>query len=246
MTGLASRGVEAATADRSGAQPEQTGVVHDQLEGVFDDFSGHGTFIAGLIRQTCPDADLLVIQVMDSDGFVPESTMINASSSSRDRRAEGQRGGCRVDVVRLLPRGPDAAKTASLLQRAPGPGATKPGRSPSWSPRPATTPPIARMLPAGVHRHRQLISVGARNPNGTVALFSNAGTWVDTYWTGAQVFSTHARTPSTEPFSRRPAPSGTASCASRWTSMTSPAASPPGRGPPSPHRPSSVTACRCT
>ena len=35
-----------------------------------------------------------------------------------------------------------------------------------------------------------LVSVGARNPNGTVALFSNCGPWVEVYWTGAQVLST--------------------------------------------------------
>jgi subtilisin family serine protease len=46
------------------------------------------------------------------------------------------------------------------------------------------------MLPAAFTDIDELTSVGARNPNGTVALFSNAGTWVDTYWTGAQVFST--------------------------------------------------------
>ena len=36
----------------------------------------------------------------------------------------------------------------------------------------------------------RLTSVGARNPNGSVALFSNAGDWVDTYWVGAQILST--------------------------------------------------------
>jgi len=35
-----------------------------------------------------------------------------------------------------------------------------------------------------------LVSVGALNPNGTVALFSNIGPWVQTFATGAAVLST--------------------------------------------------------
>ena len=50
------------------------------------------------------------------------------------------------------------------------------------------------MYPAAFTTIERLISVGARNPNGSVALFSNAGPWVDTYWVGAQVISTAPRT----------------------------------------------------
>jgi serine protease len=38
-----------------------------------------------------------------------------------------------------------------------------------------------------------VVSVGALNPNGTVALFSNTGSWVRTYEPGAAVMSTMPR-----------------------------------------------------
>ena len=45
----------------------------DPLEGLIDPFFGHGTFIAGLIRQICPDADILSIKMMGTDGIVEEA-----------------------------------------------------------------------------------------------------------------------------------------------------------------------------
>ncbi|MEZ5096958.1 MAG: S8 family serine peptidase [Nocardioides sp.] len=52
-----------------------------------------------------------------------------------------------------------------------------------------------RALPAAYAGHPKLdgapvVAVGARNPNGTVALFSNTGSWVTTYAPGASVLST--------------------------------------------------------
>ena len=48
--------------------PSVTGVSDDPYEGVLDPDAGHGTFIAGLIRQNCPDADILAVRVMGGDG----------------------------------------------------------------------------------------------------------------------------------------------------------------------------------
>ena len=45
----------------------------DPLEGLIDPYFGHGTFIAGLMRQNCPDADLLSIKLMGNDGIVDGS-----------------------------------------------------------------------------------------------------------------------------------------------------------------------------
>jgi subtilisin family serine protease len=46
------------------------------------------------------------------------------------------------------------------------------------------------MFPAAFSRTIGLISVGAKNPNGSTALFSNSGDWVSAYETGASVIST--------------------------------------------------------
>ena len=54
--------------------PEVTGTLNSPLEGSLDSDAGHGTFIAGLIRQTCPDANILAVRVMYSDGVVEEAT----------------------------------------------------------------------------------------------------------------------------------------------------------------------------
>jgi hypothetical protein len=48
--------------------PEDTGDLTGPLDGIIDAVSGHGTFICGLVHQICPDADLLSIRVIHSDG----------------------------------------------------------------------------------------------------------------------------------------------------------------------------------
>ena len=61
-----------------GDEPEDTGRTVAPLEGSLDDYAGHGTFIAGILRQTCPEAEIVMIKVMGPDGFVPEETMVRA------------------------------------------------------------------------------------------------------------------------------------------------------------------------
>ena len=65
-----------------------------------------------------------------------------------------------------------------------------------------------------------IVSVGALNPNGTDALFSNAGPWVRAYAPGAAVMSTLPPR-SRAGWSRRRAPRPTCGCASRSTPTTS-------------------------
>jgi subtilisin family serine protease len=50
------------------------------------------------------------------------------------------------------------------------------------------------MYPAAFSTTIGLVSVGALNPNGTVALFSNSGDWVSTWERGAQLLSTQPTT----------------------------------------------------
>ena len=71
-----------------------------------------------------------------------------------------------------------------------------------WSPPPATTPPAGRccrpgsapirngQLLTGRHDTVPLVSVGALNPDGSVALFSNGGDWVACHSPGAALVST--------------------------------------------------------
>src|SRR6185295_1199920 len=73
------------------------------LDGMLDMFAFHGTFIAGLIRQVCPDADILPIPVVHPDGVIVESELMTALDQVLQLamlHAAGQ-GGCPVDVVSL-------------------------------------------------------------------------------------------------------------------------------------------------
>src|SRR5262249_40906429 len=63
---------------------------------------GHGTFIAGLIRQGCPEADILSIPVMDNDGLAEESEILNALLALFKRHAYGQDNNVPEDVIDVL------------------------------------------------------------------------------------------------------------------------------------------------
>lgn len=54
------------------AYPDQYGA----LDGGIDNYSGHGTFIAGLILQACPDATILPWRAVNSEGPVVEADLI--------------------------------------------------------------------------------------------------------------------------------------------------------------------------
>ncbi len=177
----------------------------DPLEGLIDPFFGHGTFIAGIVRQTCPDARLLSIKIMDNDGIVEEADLINAlgfvhqrqqnaRTNSRDEELidvlslslgyyhESSEAGIRYDDT--LHQALDALGQLGVLVVAAA------GNN-------ATTRPL---LPAGFTPFRDgvlppdtavsLISVGALNPDGGVSLFSNGGDWISCYSPGAALVST--------------------------------------------------------
>ena len=165
----------------------------DPLEGLIDPFFGHGTFIAGLVRQTAPTRDLLSVKLMGNDGIVEEADLINAlgstCTSARSRPGSRRPTAELIDVVSLslgyYSRGDPTreSSTTAMLREAVDALA---GSASSWSPRPGTTPPT-RPAARGVHalpRRRPragwrspapLVSVGALNPDGSIALFSNGG-----------------------------------------------------------------------
>ena len=52
--------------------PEAHGALSDPMTGPWPAHAGHGTFIAGLLRQICPEAMITVLRVMNANGVVPE------------------------------------------------------------------------------------------------------------------------------------------------------------------------------
>jgi subtilisin family serine protease len=185
---------------------ENTGVVEHPLEGVLDPYSGHGTFIAGLIHQECPDADILSIRVMPSEGAVPEHVLLDALQLLVVRQHDALANGRAEDVIDVVSLSlgyyheqvGDAAIDPLLYQPiralgemgvmvvvAAGNDATSRPMFPA-----AFAPYRGGYVPAPDPACVPVVSVGARNPDGTIALFSNEGPWVTCLESGAAVVST--------------------------------------------------------
>lgn len=170
--------------------PERTGAVSDPLNGGLDAAAGHGTFVAGIVRQRCPQATIMAIPVLDASGHAEEHVVLTALG----RLAEARRASeYRVDVVNLsmgyYPETPGLLGVQSPLAAALA-GLTRLGvEVVAAAGNDATTAPF---LPAAlVDRVAGVHSVGALNPDGrSVALFSNGGAWVREHAVGAAVVST--------------------------------------------------------
>ena len=181
--------IVAAAADREGLIP-------NPMSGALGTHSGHGTFIAGLIRQTCPEAKIVALAVMGSDGIVPETSLTDALDVLVKK--ETAEPGWIDAVVLSLGYYSETAEDLSyssglesiLLQLgrlgvavfcAAGNDATS---RPSY--------------PAAFARGREyrensdivpLSSVAALNPDGTLAAFSNYGSWVTAAAPGVNLVS---------------------------------------------------------
>ena len=187
--------------------PEVTGVLVDPYEGSLDSDAGHGTFIAGIIRQLCPDADILAVRVMASDGVVAEGDLLDSVAAVLQRQRIAQtlgRPDLAIDVLSLSlgyyhEQPDDAAFDPMLLAPLVELGAcgvavvASAGNDATARPMfpAAFTPYPGGIVPKADPNVVPLMSVGALNPNWqTVALFSNGGQWVRCYRPGASIVST--------------------------------------------------------
>ena len=185
--------------------PEVKGDVSGPFDGELDAAAGHGTFIAGIIRQQCPDARILSVRVADSQGDVLEGTFMYAVRMLVQSMATPDtEGGRKIDVLNLslgyyheTPADKQFDRTLNELLVA----ARRHGCAVVCSAGNESTDRPS--FPAALWRWKDAdfvvddpfdaaphISVGALNPNNTMALFSNLGEWVHTYAPGAAVVST--------------------------------------------------------
>lgn len=181
--------------DQPATDPEANPSLALPLDGIFDDVAGHGTFIAGIVLQECPDAQILPVRVADGNGVILENELIGAlgrllclmeTSDVEQRR--------KVDVLNLsfsyYHETPDDPKTVSevtsLLARIRDHGCVVVCSAGNEATDRPTFP--AALEAAQPDRH---LSVGALNPaNHSVALFSNVGAWVKTWAPGVSILST--------------------------------------------------------
>jgi hypothetical protein len=165
-------------------------------DGTIDVFAGHGTFVAGLVHQVAPEAQLLSMQVMDASGFFPGGAVESALAWLLDRvRGSGEF----VDILCLAfgyyEDSPmqDEHTTAlrSLLGELGDLGVqvvVAAGNDVTEAPTyPAA---FARLAEQGSRPRTPLVSVGATNPDGTPAEYSNRGSWVEVWEQGTAVVST--------------------------------------------------------
>jgi len=177
--------------------PWDAPVTENPLVGELGPALGHGTFIAGIVRQVAPKARVLAVRVIHSDDVCYEGDVLCALRHLATRialAADGDPAGM-VDVVSLsfgyfAESAADLVLTSGLWRAievlldlgvvvvsAAGNYATSRPFYPAAFARQAAAVPV--------------ISVGALNPNGTKAVFSNDGDWVTAWAPGAAVVSAY-------------------------------------------------------
>ncbi len=198
--------VEGEDAESSGDQPRQvirhawdTPITANPLIGELGAAEGHGTFIAGIVRQVVPDARVLAIRVMHSDDVVYEGDLICALSMLVNRIAVAQASDSdkMVDVVSLSlgyfseSAGDEALSVPlwQLIEALLDMGVVVVAAAGNYSTSRRFYPAAFAQRPASPGQV-PLISVGALNPNGSKAIFSDGGHWVTAWASGGAVVST--------------------------------------------------------
>jgi subtilisin family serine protease len=183
------------------SDPEVTGDVAGPLDGALDPAAGHGTFVSGIVRQRAPEADIISVRVCDSQGQMLEAEFMYAVRTLV--KWMSTRGGRQIDVINLslgyYHETPEddlyddtlgqlltaARRRGCAVVCSAGNDATNRPAFPAalwrWRGAPLTVDDPRKAAPH--------ISVGALNPNRTMALFSNLGHWVKTFAPGCGVLS---------------------------------------------------------
>ena len=189
------------------ADPERYPDLYGQLDGEIDAVAGHGTFIAGIVRQAAPEADILSIRVAGALGVVDESTLLETVAqvvTLLARHREDPKTGFPIDVLNLSLSyyhetpidGLFSLTLYQLLAKARELGCVVVCSAGNDAIDRPSFPASLWSWPGsdnGIRRDRDapLVSVGALNPSAqSVALFSNIGPWVQAYAPGAAVVST--------------------------------------------------------
>ena len=161
--------------------------------GADDTAAGHGTFIAGLIRQVAPDAEVIMLRVMHTDGKVFDHHLLEALGELLER----VQAGFFVDVICLalgFHMGPRDADFAEQLRHVLGELGNLGVRVvASAGNNPKNEQPVypAALATAGNPPRTGLISVGSYDPDGkTCSKYSPHRSWITNREVGTDVVST--------------------------------------------------------
>jgi subtilisin family serine protease len=170
------------------------------LVGELNPALGHGTFIAGIVRQVAPDARVLAIRAMHSDDVCNEGDIICGLRQLARRIVLAEAGdlAATVDVLSLSfgyfsESRYDIAVTSGLwkaIKALLDLGVVVVVAAGNYAMSQEFYPAAFSQQPVGAGQV-PVISVGALNPNGTKASFSNDGHWVTAWAQGAAVVSTY-------------------------------------------------------
>lgn len=178
--------------------------------------TGHGTFIAGVIRQLTADARVLSLRVMNDCGKVNDSLLTNALSWLLARVSNGNADdfvdviclamGYKVEIAanrdytrdRLRPLlwdlGDLGVRVVASAGNKPVESRAYPAAFPVDQRHDPPTYPAAFAVDEPLSR-TGLVSVGAKKPNGSRAAYSNRGDWVTDWELGTGIVSTFPRVP---------------------------------------------------
>jgi subtilisin family serine protease len=161
---------------------------------------GHGTFIAGILRQAAPDARVLAVRAMHSDDVCNEGDIICGLRHLAKRILLAEAGdlAAMVDVLSLSfgyfsESRHDRVVTSGLWKAIKvllDLGVVVVVAAGNYAMSQEFYPAAFSQEPVGAGQV-PVISVGALNPNGTKASFSNDGHWVTAWAQGAAVVSTY-------------------------------------------------------
>jgi hypothetical protein len=165
------------------------------LLGLTDSHAGHGTFVTGLVHQTSPEARILNLRLLHSDGFSTEGSFLFALDWLRRRQVGALETGdtdMLIDVLSLSLGFYSESATPTQVGKVKNAidELTKLGIAViAAAGNDSTTRPF---LPAAFGGDNELLAaIGARNASGvTTAAFSNYGNWITRWAPGNALVST--------------------------------------------------------
>ncbi|GAA0964472.1 S8 family serine peptidase [Acrocarpospora macrocephala] len=174
------------------------------LLGLVNAQAGHATFEAGLIHQLAPEARILNLRAMFADGLVSEHALHLALEYVLELVEANQRDpdtGLFVDVVSLScgyfnENRDDRVYTQSverLVDEIRSKGVMVVAAAGNYAATKAFYPSGLAGIPDQEKRpfeRAPIFGVGAKNPNGSIAIFSNGGAAIKYYAPGAMLIST--------------------------------------------------------